>query len=119
MARTWLLKIIHHLLSAFQNLIIHSLIMQKTRHSNAYVQFDWVQQNYSKTTGSLSNFYRDEPNSGVGGESNVNYSMKDSKSFDYKQKLQGVETATIQKKKLKLLYHQNIWAVFGKHLIHH
>ena len=30
----------HHLLAAFQELIIHSLIMQKLRQYNAYVQFD-------------------------------------------------------------------------------
>ena len=41
-------------------------------------------KNYSKTTGSLWNYYRDEPNSGA--EGNTNYSVKDSKSFDYKTK---------------------------------
>ena len=54
-------------------------------------------KNYLKTTGSFWNYYRDEPNSGVGGEkSNVNYSLKDSKSFDYKTsitgKLEGITT---------------------------
>ena len=40
---------------------------------------------YRKTTGSLWNYYRDEPNSGLGSDSNhINYSIKDSKSFDYK-----------------------------------
>ena len=29
MIRNWLLKIMHHLLAAFQKLIIHSLVMQK------------------------------------------------------------------------------------------
>ena len=47
-------------------------------------------KNYSKTTGSLWNYYRDEPNSGVGGpNNNINYSMKDSKSFDYKTSITG------------------------------
>ena len=32
-------------------------------------------KNYSKTTGSLSNYFRDEPNSGA--EGNTNYSIKD------------------------------------------
>ena len=37
---------------------------------------------YSKTTGDFWNYYRDGPNSGaVGG---INYSIKNSKSFDYK-----------------------------------
>ena len=39
-------------------------------------------KNYWKTTGSFWNYYRDEPNSGV--NNNINYSIKDSKSFDYK-----------------------------------
>ena len=39
-------------------------------------------KNYRKATGSLWNYYRDEPNSGA--EGNMNYSPKDSKSFDYK-----------------------------------
>ena len=34
-------------------------------------------KNYSKITGSLWNYYRDEPNSGP--EGNINYSVKDSK----------------------------------------
>ena len=56
-------------------------------------------KNYSKTTGSFWNYYRDEPNSGVGGaNNNINYSIKDLKSFDYKTSITG-------KKKLKLLCH--------------
>ena len=40
---------------------------------------------YRKTTGSLWNYYRDEPNSGESGiNNNVSYSLKDSKSLDYK-----------------------------------
>ena len=38
---------------------------------------------YRKTTGSLWNYYRDEPKSSIGGRhNNVNCSIKDSKSFD-------------------------------------
>ena len=38
-------------------------------------------KNYSKTSKSLWNYYRDESNSGVGGENNnIDYSIKDSKS---------------------------------------
>ena len=48
-------------------------------------------KNYRKTAGSLWNYYRDEPNSGAVG--NINYSIKDSISFDYKtsitRKLEG------------------------------
>ena len=39
-------------------------------------------KNYSKTTGSLRNYYRHEPNSCMGDENNkFNYSIKDLKSF--------------------------------------
>ena len=44
-------------------------------------------KNYKKTTGSLWNYYRDEPNSGAVG--NINYSIKNSKSFDYKTNVIG------------------------------
>ena len=44
-------------------------------------------KNYRKTTGSLWNYYRDEPNSGA--EGNINYSIKDSKSFNYKTSITG------------------------------
>ena len=39
-------------------------------------------KNYRKTTGSLWNYYRDKPNSGING--GINYSIMGSKSFDYK-----------------------------------
>ena len=42
-------------------------------------------KNYSKTTGSLWNYYRDESKSGAKGH--INYSIKDSKSFDYKTRI--------------------------------
>ena len=44
-------------------------------------------KNYRKTRGSLWNYYRDETNSGA--EGNINYSIKDSKSFDYKTSITG------------------------------
>ena len=44
-------------------------------------------KNYRKTTGSLWNYYRDEPNSGAVG--NINYSIKDLKSFNYKTSITG------------------------------
>ena len=42
---------------------------------------------YRKTTGSLYNYYRDEPNSGA--VEKINYSIKNSKSFDYKISITG------------------------------
>ena len=44
-------------------------------------------KNYSKATASFWNYYRDEPNSGA--NNNINYSIKDSKSFDYKTSITG------------------------------
>ena len=44
-------------------------------------------KNDSKTTGSLWNYCRDKPNSGA--NNNINYSIKDSKSFDYKTSITG------------------------------
>ena len=39
-------------------------------------------KNYSKTSGSLWNYFRVDPNNGA--VENINYSVKDSKSFDDK-----------------------------------
>ena len=47
-------------------------------------------KNYSKTTGGFWKYYRNVPNSAVGGANkNVNYSIKNSKSFDYKTSITG------------------------------
>ena len=44
-------------------------------------------KNYRKITGSFWNYYRDEPNSGADG--NMNYSIKDSKSFNHETSITG------------------------------
>ena len=44
-------------------------------------------KNYSKTTGGFWNCDRDETNTGA--NNNVNYSIKDSKSFDYETSITG------------------------------
>ena len=43
-------------------------------------------KNYRKTTGSLWNYYRDEPNSGYNNNNRdrIHYKIKDSESFNYK-----------------------------------
>ena len=51
-------------------------------------------RNYRKTTGSLWNYYRDEPNSSAGG--NINYSIKN--SFGYKTNITGKLKGTNIKK---------------------
>ena len=41
-------------------------------------------KNYRKTTGSLWNYYRDEPNSSTDDDDNITHSILNSESFDYK-----------------------------------
>ena len=79
-------------------------------------------KNYSKTTGSFWNYYRDEPNSGLGGNNNnVNYSIKDSKSFDYKTsitgKLEGNNTEKEVEIVVPLKYLSNFWRTLNMPLI--
>ena len=67
---------------------------------------------YRKTTGSLWNYYRDEPNSGT--EENINYSIKDSKSFNYKTSITGkLEGNNVEKDDVKIVvllkYLSNFW----------
>ena len=53
-------------------------------------------KNYRKTNGSLCNYYRDEPNRGAVG--NIDYSIKDSMSFDYKTSITGkLEGSNVEK----------------------
>ena len=71
-------------------------------------------KNYRKTTGSFWNYYRDKPNSGLGGDNNnVNYSIKDSKYFDYKTsitgKLEGNNTEKEVEIAVPLKYLNNLW----------
>ena len=59
-------------------------------------------KNYRKTTGSLWNYYRDEPNSGT--EGNINYSIKNSKSFNYKTSITGkLENNDVEKEDIKIV----------------
>ena len=65
-------------------------------------------KSYRKTTVSLWNYYRDKPNSGIGGENkNANYSIKDSKSFGYKtsitEKIKGIKRTKEWLIRLKLI----------------
>ena len=75
---------------------------------------------YRKTTGRLWNYYRDEPNSGAVG--NINYSIKDSKSSDYKTsitaKLEGNNAGKGYIEILAPLKHlSNFWRTLGIPLI--
>ena len=78
----------HYSLAAFQKLIIHSTDNAKdlaiVMHIYNLIEYS---KNYSKTTGRLWNYYRDEPNSGAVGD--INYSIRGEKSFDYKASVRG------------------------------
>ena len=80
-------------------------------------------KNYRKTTGTLWNYYRDEPNSDLGGDNNnINYSIKDSKSFDYKTSITGkLESNNVEKDDVKtikpLKYSSNLGRTLDMSLI--
>ena len=79
-------------------------------------------KNYRKTTEGLWNYYRDEPNSSIGGRNdNVNYSIKDSKSFDYKTsitgKLEGIDRTKDVEIVVPLNYLSNFWRTLDIPLI--
>ena len=79
-------------------------------------------KNYSKTSGSLWNCYRGEPNSGVGGENDsINYSIKNSKSFDCKTsitgKLENNDVTKDVKFAVPLKYLSNFWRTLDMSLI--
>ena len=71
-------------------------------------------KNYSKTTGSFWNYYRNEPNSDSGGADNdINYSIKESKSFDYKASITGTLDGNNTKDEAEIVvplkYLSNFW----------
>ena len=71
-------------------------------------------KNYRKTTESFWNYYRDEPNSSFGSNnSNVNYSIKDSKSFDCKTSITGKLEGDNAEKEAEIVvplkYLSNFW----------
>ena len=77
-------------------------------------------KNHRKTIGSLWNYYRDEPNSGTGG--NINYSIKISKSFDYKTNITGkLECKNVGKDDIEIVvplkYLSNFWRTLDIPLI--
>ena len=57
---------------------------------------------YLKTTGRLWNYYRDEPNSGAEGD--IDYSIKNSKSFNYKSSITGkLENNNVEKDNVEIV----------------
>ena len=64
----------------------------------------WYSKSCRKTTRSFWNYYRDEPNSGIGRENNnVNYSIKGSKSFAYKTSITGILEGNKTEKEVEIL----------------
>ena len=107
MTKNQLLEIMHHLFLAFQKLVIHSLTMcLKTAMYNVQDS-----KNYSKTTGRFWNYYRGEPDSGA--NNNINFSIKDSKFFDYKTSLTGKLEGSNTEKEVEIVvplrYLSNFW----------
>ena len=79
-------------------------------------------KSYSNTSGSLWNYYRDEPNSGEGDENdNVNYSIKDQEFFDYKTnttvKLEDIDRIKDVEIAKPLKYLSNLWRTLDMPLI--
>ena len=76
-------------------------------------------KNYLKTTGRFWNYCRDEPNSGL--NNNIRYSIKDSKSFDYKasitRRLEGNNTEKEVKVVMPLNHLSNFWRILDILLI--
>ena len=76
-------------------------------------------KNYSKITRSFWNYYRDEPNSGA--NININYSIKDSKSFDYKTSITGKLGGNKIKKEVEIVvalkHLSNFWRKLNMPLI--
>ena len=76
-------------------------------------------KNYSKITVTLWNYYRDEPNNGT--EGNISYTIKGSKSFDYKTNITGrLESKNTEKEveiTVPLKHLSNFWRTLDVSLI--
>ena len=74
-------------------------------------------KNYKKTTGSLWNYYRDEPSSSIGAN-NITHSILNSKSFDYKASFMenGVTHDNLTKNDVKVVVPLKHLSNFWKHL---
>ena len=79
-------------------------------------------KSYRKTTGSLWNYYRNEPNSGTDAN-NINHSILNSKSFNYKANFieDGVTQSNLTKNNIKIVvplkYLSNFWKSLNVPLI--
>ena len=76
--------------------------------------FHEYSKNYWKTTGSLWNYYKDEPYSGMNGS--INYSIMGSRSFDYKANFieGGVMQNNLTKQDIKIVVPLKYLSHFGR-----
>ena len=74
---SWISKLTNTLIDSAEDLDIVILTYNLLEYS----------KNYRRTNRSLWNYYRDESNRDT--EGNINYSIKDSKSFNYKTSIKG------------------------------
>ena len=107
---SWITKINNTLINNVKDLVI---VMPKYNLTE-YCKI------YRKMTGSLWNYYRDEPN--LCAENNIDYSIKDSKSFNYKTSITGkLECDDVEKDDVKIVvllkYLSNSWRTLGMPLI--
>ena len=74
-------------------------------------------KNYRKTTGTLWNYYRDQPNSTIG-NNNITHSILNSESFDYKANfMENVVTHdNLTKNDVKIVVPSNYLSNFWRHL---
>ena len=74
-------------------------------------------KNYKKTTGSLWNYYRDEPSSTIG-DNNITHSILNSESFDYKANFMenGVTHNNLTKNDVKVVVTLKHLSNFWRHL---
>ena len=100
----------------FQKLMEQKLIMQNNHLDVVIPMYNLLEyrKNYRKTTGSLWNYYRDEPNTGTDAN-NITHSILNSESFDYKANFteNGVTHNNLTKNDVKIVvplkYLSNFW----------
>ena len=75
-------------------------------------------KNHEKTSGSLFNYYRDEPNEAEIANDNgaINISIRNSKSFDYKAKIVGTLAANVLEKEVTIVIPLKYLGNFGRSL---
>ena len=114
--RNWFLKIMHHLSVVFQNFAEDLDVVMPMYNLLEY------SKNYRKTTGSLWNYYKDEPNSSTD-DDNITHSILNPESIDYKANFMenGVTNNNLTKNDVKVVvpskHLSNFWKSLNVSLI--